>query len=530
MSSFSPPYTLSLTNSLTNEKSPFVPMEPPEVRLYVCGPTVYDHAHLGHARCYLTWDVLVRFLTVLGYTVRYARNITDVDDKIINRARQAGCAHQQIAETYTQSFHEDMAALNLLPPTDEPKATDHIQHIVDGTGALIESGHAYVTPSGTVYYRTSSKADYGKLSRKPLDDLKSGARVDEDPEKESPLDFALWKSMPEGDPDTWESPWGKGRPGWHMECSAMNAALFDSKLDIHAGGADLIFPHHENEIAQSEAWSGHAPFSTVWLHNGFVNVDGEKMSKSLGNFSTIKDVLTRYDANVLRYFLLAHHYRMPVNFSPDGLDGAKNRMVKIHRALSHGAEVLGLVSDVVAEIKPWSIGHDDGMVASFAQALSDDLNTPQALAVLDKSISDLNRVAHDQADNLPAVRKAFERALSLFSMLGFRRDLMFVVDGLPDELLPALQALAQEQNVELGEGENSSEAALEVLIQARLDAKQSKNWGVADGLRNGLTALGLQLQDGPDGTSWEYHPIEGKADTAAAVAEAGQKEPSSVSL
>lgn len=515
MSDFKPAYSLSLTNSLTLQKEPFSPANAPEVRLYVCGPTVYDHAHLGHARCYLTWDVLVRFLTAIGYQVRYARNITDVDDKIINRAREQGCSHSQIAQTYAASFHEDMATLNLLPPTDEPKATDHMSHIIDGTQSLIESGHAYVTQSGTVYYRTSSKNDYGKLSRKPLDELKSGARVEEDPEKESPLDFALWKAVAvsDGDSDTWESPWGKGRPGWHMECSAMNAALFDSQLDIHAGGADLIFPHHENEIAQSEAWSGHTPFSTVWLHNGFVNVDGEKMSKSLGNFSTIKDVLKRYDANVLRYFLLAHHYRMPVNFSPDGLDGAQNRMTKIHRALAHGADVLGLVKDVVAQIDPWDIARDDDAMVSFAQALADDLNTPQALAVLDASITDLNRVAHDEPDNLPKVRTVFERAFSLFMLLGFRSDLMFETTGLPESMMADLQQLASQQGLTVNE--HTSEGMLNALVNARFEAKQSKNWALADALRNGLTALGVLLSDSAEGTTWEYLPQKAPASSSA---------------
>lgn len=511
---------LQLTNSLSLEKEPFIPMNAPEVRLYVCGPTVYDHAHLGHARCYLTWDVLVRFLSALGYTVRYARNITDVDDKIINRARETGESIEALAQRYTESFHQDMASLNLLPPTDEPKATEHIQHIIEGVQALIAKGFAYETADGTVYYRTASKADYGKLSRKPLDDLRAGARVEEDPNKESPLDFALWKGSPVGEADTWDSPFGlgegpeghklegrkKGRPGWHMECTAMNSALFDCQLDIHAGGADLVFPHHENEIAQSEAWSGHEPFAKYWLHNGFVNVDGEKMSKSLGNFSTIKDILKAYDANSLRYFLLTHHYRMPVNFAPDGLEGATNRMAKIHRAFHQACEWIGLQPEVLAELEPWSVGHDDTRMQAFAQAMADDLNTPQALAVLDGCVTQLNKVMQTHRDDLAKVRIAFERAYSLFMLMGFSGALIFENAGLPAQLAERLTELLT--RVAPTVKANTPEATLDALIEARADAKASKNWAVADQIRNELGVLGVQLKDGPQGTMWEYQAVE----------------------
>ena len=308
--------TLRLYNTLPGQTEIFEPLEAEKVRLYVCGPTVYDDAHLGHASCYITWDVLYRFLKFLGYDVTYARNVTDVDDKILKRAAELNVSPHEVARKNYESFTADMAALNCLPPDQEPFATGHIPQMITAIQALIDKNAAYVTPEGTVYFRVSAKDNYGALSKKPLDDLKSGARVEVDPHKESPLDFALWKHVSEEEqakPDhAYESPWGKGRPGWHIECSAMNHAIFGKQIDIHAGGADLVFPHHENEIAQSECWldlSGKTPndrFAKYWMHNGFVNVSGEKMSKSLGNFSTVKKVLERYDANTIRYFLLTN--------------------------------------------------------------------------------------------------------------------------------------------------------------------------------------------------------------------------------
>lgn len=493
------PQPIALYNTLAREKAPFQPADPAHVKLYVCGPTVYDDAHLGHARCYIAWDVLVRTLGFLGYSVCYARNITDVDDKILARAQQNGVAFAQWAEKYTQRFHEDMAALNVLPPTEEPKATDHIGGVIEGCQALMAKGMAYATDVGNVYYKTRDKVDYGKLSRKPLDDLKVGARVDGEGDKRDPLDFALWKANAPEDTQGWPVPWSDrlGRPGWHMECSAMNHALFDSQLDIHAGGADLTFPHHENEIAQSEAWSDKAPFSTVWLHNGFVTVDGEKMAKSLGNFATVRDLLTHYPPNAIRHFLLTHHYRMPVDFTPEGLQGATNRVGKIHATLKRGADALGLVAEVVTHID--ALAPDQPAMASFVAALADDLNTPRGLAALDEALTHLNRTLDTSPDDLATVRGAFLPALSMWMTLGFGVDAIYQGQALPADLLPKLNTLLA--NLEQPEA-STPEAAIDALIALRQTAKSNKDWAVADGIRQQLSDAGLTLKDSKTATEW----------------------------
>ncbi|MFN8615228.1 MAG: cysteine--tRNA ligase [Vampirovibrionales bacterium] len=502
--------TLLFTNSLSRQKEPFAPEQPPLVRLYVCGPTVYDDAHLGHARCYITWDVLIRTLRAWGYTVQDARNITDVDDKILAKAAATGQSPTEVAKHFSQRFHEDMAALNVLPPTLEPKATEHMEAIIEGCQALIGKNAAYVTSEGTVYYRTASKADYGKLSQKPLDELRASGRVEADPEKESPLDFALWKHVAQDDPHFWESPFkteknpqGKGRPGWHMECSAMNQRLFEGKLDIHAGGADLMFPHHENEIAQSEAWTGHEPFARFWLHNGFVTTDGEKMSKSLGNVSTIRGLLQHFDANTLRYFLLTHHYRMPVDFTPEALKAAQNRVTKIHRALRSACEALGLVSEVALHADGLPLDSDDPVIQAFVAAMTDDLNTPRALAALDEGITRLNTQLQSDAKALPVLRLLWQAVWTLWLILGFSPQLIFSTAGLPSSLLQPLQAMAQTYQLT---GPASAEGLIEVLLAHRQHAKHHKDWATADAIRHNLQALGLLLQDTSQGSSWEYHP------------------------
>ncbi|MBY0404034.1 MAG: cysteine--tRNA ligase, partial [Cyanobacteria bacterium] len=390
------PIKLQLFDTLEQRLKEFRPIQPPQVKMYVCGPTVYDAAHLGHARTYITWDVLYRFLKVMGFEVTYVRNVTDVDDKIIQRSKELSVLPEVLAQTNYESFQRDMQALNVLPPTLEPKATLYIDKMIEGIQVLVDKGAAYPTPDGTVYFRTSFKREYGELSKKTIDDLQSGARVEVDPNKENPTDFALWKGVKNDEPPLWPTPWGLGRPGWHMECSAMAYSLLGEQLDIHAGGADLIFPHHENEIAQSEAWTGHRPFVNYWLHNGFVNVEGEKMSKSLGNFSTIQKLLERYDANTIRYFLLTHHYRMPVEFSGSSLEGAENRVTKIHRTLKETALLLNITETQFKGLakKPHLLGRpvstptkfDDPNLADplytyfhqFVSAMAEDLNSPQA--------------------------------------------------------------------------------------------------------------------------------------------------------
>lgn len=519
-----------LFNTLTGQLEPFVPLEKPDdplgkqVYMYVCGPTVYDDAHLGHARCYITWDVLYRFLKFLGYDVKYVRNVTDVDDKILNRAKERGETPQELAERNYRGFAEDMKALNILtlPEGQEPRATQYIDHMKEGIQALIEKGAAYRTADGSVYFRVSAKADYGKLKfgtndpealKKHLEDLKSGARVDVDEEKESPLDFALWKAVPLEDPNGWESPWppegaeqGWGRPGWHMECSAMNHAVFGQQIDIHAGGADLIFPHHENEIAQSEAWTGCTPFAKYWLHNGFVNVSGEKMSKSLGNFSTIKKLLERYDANTIRYFLLTAGYRKPVDFNEVSLNSAQSGVAEIHESISAAFKQLRLSQQDTQqfELKP-----DPNIVDQFKESalrdmivtyesafksLCQDLNTADALGKLNslkdrlKSYTRQFSAENFQANfpgsgrtNLEAFQLVLNLLVHLLSTLGFDSNLAFV-----------------QKVVSLSSGELD---AVTSLVQSRKTAKAEKNWAEADRIRHEILAQGYQLLDNKDGTT-----------------------------
>lgn len=504
---------LELFNTLTGDKQTFTPINGNKVSMYVCGPTVYDDAHLGHARCYITWDVLYRFLKFLGYNVTYVRNVTDVDDKILNRAKERNELPSVLAERNYQSFADDMRALNVLPPDEEPRATHHIQDMLDGIQALIQNKAAYAAADGSVYFRVASKADYGKLSKKPLDDLKVGARVEVDPNKESPLDFALWKAVSLDDPNGWESPWpakgqnkGWGRPGWHMECSAMNHAIFGDQIDIHAGGADLIFPHHENEIAQSEAWTGKAPFAKYWMHNGFVNVSGEKMSKSLGNFSTVKKVLERYDANTIRYFLLTNHYRMPVDFNDEAVQAAENWVKRVFRTLRQLCDEHEIFSDnleahlekqvySLEEIqkphealspRPIDIEfHSMFSYTAYVNELRNDLNTPNALAVLNRAISKLNEYGEDilVGDNdayLSLHRKFLCLILTMMNVLGFDLNPLFAKKNIlpPQEL----DTIAQK-------------------INKRKQAKAEKNWAEADAIRNELISNGLQLLDNKDGTT-----------------------------
>jgi cysteinyl-tRNA synthetase len=498
------PQPLTLYNTLSQKLEPFTPLEPGKVRMYVCGPTVYDEAHLGHARCYITWDVVFRFLQSQGYDVTYVRNVTDVDDKILKRAEELGETPQSVAQRNYLRFQEDMAALNVLPPTHEPRATAYIQEMIDGIGALIEKGAAYATPDGTVYYRTAFKKEYGELSKKPLDDLQAGARVEVDPHKESPTDFALWKGVSPDETTAWQTPWGLGRPGWHMECSAMSRSLLGDQLDIHAGGADLIFPHHENEIAQSEAWTGRRPFVRYWLHNGFVNVSGEKMSKSLGNFSTIKTLLDRYDANTIRYFLLTHHYRMPVDFNDEALQSAENRVIKLHRAFKQHLQAAALTETAATTLahQPLDVTAPESvsaLEAAFTQAMQEDINTPQALAAFNETVGLLNSAAADPSQQ--ATREvALALALRLFTQLGFSLKPVFQNQDLPTE---PIQSLYQELAASSVEGQ-SPEATLEALIQLRKTAKAEKNWPLADAIRNRLTEIGIALKDNKDGTTtWE---------------------------
>ncbi|WP_303672669.1 cysteine--tRNA ligase [Vampirovibrio chlorellavorus] len=512
------PPELKLFNTLTGQLEPFAPLDPAgkQVKLYVCGPTVYDDAHLGHARCYITWDVLYRFLKFLGYDVKYVRNVTDVDDKILNRAKERGETPAALAERNYESFAADMKALNVLPPDEEPRATQYIGDMLQGIQALMDKGAAYRTVDGSVYFRVSTKADYGKLKfgthdpealKKHLEDLKSGARVDVDDEKESPLDFALWKAVPLSDPHGWESPWpgdgtdkGWGRPGWHMECSAMNHAVFGAQIDIHAGGADLIFPHHENEIAQSEAWTGCTPFAQYWLHNGFVNVSGEKMSKSLGNFSTIKKLLERYDANTIRYFLLTNHYRMPVDFNDEALQAAENWVKDRHKALKMICDAFNMDA---FHLRSWCIENYSPDVSvqyknmyALCLAMAEDSNTPRALSFLNASLAELRDAFREGRSE--AVKIKLKECVSIFTLLGFNLNLIFQKKSLP---LDEINTIYREMTGKWLEPDAEPEVMFTEIIEMRKQAKVTKNWTQADAIRKHFTDIGLQILDNKDGTT-----------------------------
>ena len=457
---------LEIYNSLTNKKETFKPLVEGEVKLYVCGMTVYDFCHLGHARVLVAFDVVYRFLKARGYDVTYVRNITDIDDKIIARANENGEEFLALTERFTDAMHEDERALGVLPPTFEPKATDNIPEIIAMIETLIEKGHAYQGESGDVYYDVSSFPEYGKLSGRKVEDLRSGARIAVDESKKDPLDFVLWKPAKPDEP-FWESPWGNGRPGWHIECSAMSTKLLGSHFDIHGGGHDLQFPHHENEIAQSEACTGEH-FANFWMHNGFIRINDEKMSKSLNNFFTIRDVLESYSPEAVRYFLLSSHYRSPLNYSTESLDGAVAGLDRLYNTLRGLPE---------AEADRWTEYED-----KFYAAMDDDFNTPEALA----SLFDLSRVVNKLNQT-----KGPEAAASLGALLKKLGGILGVLQLSPDEWL-------QKDS----DGDGMDAASIEAKIQERIQAKADKDWALADGIRDELKAAGITLEDNGPETIW----------------------------
>ena len=451
---------LHITNSLTRIKEEFIPLTPGVVRMYVSGMTVYDLCHLGHARVFVVFDMVTRWLRASGYQVEYVRNITDIDDKIIKRAQENGETPAALTERFIAEMHQDERALGVLPPDHEPRATAYVAQMLALIEQLIRNGLAYPASNGDVYYSVRAFPAYGRLSGKSLDELRAGERVEVDPNKRDPMDFVLWKAAKPGEP-AWESPWGPGRPGWHIECSAMSADLLGRHFDIHGGGQDLQFPHHENEIAQSEGAHG-CTFVNYWLHNGFVRVDNEKMSKSLGNFFTIREVLENYDAEVVRFFILRAHYRSPLNYSDAHLDDAKGALSRLYTALKN----------VPLQVPPIDWSHPD--TARFRAAMDDDFNTPEALAVLFDLAGAANR-------GDPA---AAQRLRALAATLGLlQRD--------ADAFLKAGATAG---------GMSGNE--IEALIAARQAARQSRNFAESDRIRDQLTAAGIVLEDGPGGTTW----------------------------
>ena len=456
---------LTIYNSLTRQKEKFQPIEPGKVRMYVCGITVYDYCHIGHARMILVFDMIVRYFRFRSYEVDYIRNITDIDDKIINRSLENGEPFNELTERFIQAMNEDFAALNVLVPDQEPRATEHMKQIIAMISRLLENGYAYQAGNGDVFYDVSAFADYGKLSGKNIDELRAGIRVDVQDDKTDPVDFVLWKMEKPGEP-AWDSPWGRGRPGWHIECSAMSTHCLGPDFDIHGGGQDLQFPHHENEIAQS-CGAGSRTFVNTWIHNGFVRVDDEKMSKSLGNFFTIREVMARYLPEVIRFFILSSHYRSPLNYSDTHLDEARAGLTRLYNS--------------IRDIDPGEGEVSDRYRQRFEQVMDDDFNTRAAVTVLHELAGEINRLD----DKLTAEAACLARTLvQLGGVLG-------IMQMAPAEFLHAAA----------GNGDITPEEITR-LIGERSRAKAEKNYAEADRLRDHLTERGIILEDGPDGTTW----------------------------
>ncbi len=451
---------LRLYNTLARSKQDFVPIEPGRVRMYVCGMTVYDYCHIGHARVMVVFDVVQRWLRASGFRLTYVRNITDIDDKIIKRAVERGVTITALTEEFIGAMHEDERALGVEPPDHEPRATGYVPQMLALIGALESKGLAYRAPGGDVNFAVRRFPGYGKLSGKSLDELRAGERVEVDQDKQDPLDFALWKRAKPDEP-AWPSPYGGGRPGWHIECSAMSGALLGRHFDIHGGGADLQFPHHENEIAQSEGAHGER-FVNYWMHNGFVRVDDEKMSKSLGNFFTIREVLARYDPEVVRFFILRAHYRSPLNYSDAHLDEAKSGLARLYVALK------------AAPAAATTIDWNDPRAARFKAAMDDDFNTPEAIAVLFELASEANKPGGAEAALL------LRRLGGLLGLLE-RPAEAFLKGALPD---------------------GWTSGRVEQMIAERNAAKKAKDYAEADRVRAELLAAGIVLEDGPQGTTW----------------------------
>ncbi|HNM43330.1 cysteine--tRNA ligase [Plasticicumulans sp.] len=474
-------HDLQLYNSLSRRKERFVPITPGQVRMYVCGMTVYDYCHVGHARVMVVFDAIVRYLRWLGYDVTYVRNITDIDDKIIRRAQENGETIDALTARFIEAMHEDADALGVLRPDHEPKATETIDGIIAMVGTLVGKDYAYVAANGDVYYRVARFGTYGRLANKKLDDLRAGERVAVGELKQDPLDFVLWKAAKPGEP-AWDSPWGPGRPGWHIECSAMSKCCLGEHFDIHGGGMDLKFPHHENEIAQSEAANGHR-FVNYWLHNGFVNVDEEKMSKSLGNFFTVREVLARYAPEVVRLFILSSHYRSPLNYSDDNLDTAKASLTRLYTALK------GLPPTAAAPLEAWS--------ARLRAVMDDDFNTPGALAVLFELARELNRARSEAPADVDALAATLRALGGVLGLLGGDAD-----DFLKGYLTFQISTRTEDVKTSIEFFVGLSVDEIERLIAERTAARKAKQWAESDRIRDLLAAQGVVLEDGPQGTSW----------------------------
>lgn len=461
---------MKIFNTMSRRKEEFVPVDPNEVKIYACGPTVYNFIHIGNARPLCVFDVLRRYLEYRGYNVKFVQNFTDVDDKIIKRANEENCTFEEISEKYIKEFWTDAHGLNFKDATVHPKATENIDEIIEIIKTLEEKGYAYAV-DGDVYYRTLKFKDYGKLSHQPIDDLQSGARIAVGDKKEDPLDFALWKAAKEGEP-YWDSPWGKGRPGWHIECSAMNKRYLGNTIDIHCGGQDLIFPHHENEIAQSEAANG-CMFSKYWMHNGYINVDNVKMSKSLGNFKTVREIADVYGYEVIRYFLISSHYRSPINYNLEIIEQCKSALERLYNcresldfAIKNAKTDIADNEEILALI--------DSRKEQFINSMDDDLNTADGIAAVFDLVSDINT----KIINKEVSKNVCQKAANMF-----------------DELTGVLGLVYNRKSNDINDD-------IEKIIEERQQARANKDWATADRIRDELKAQGITLKDTPQGVTW----------------------------
>lgn len=461
---------MKIFNTMTRQKEEFIPNDPKEVKIYACGPTVYNFIHIGNARPLCVFDVLRKYMEYRGYNVNFVQNFTDVDDKIIKRANEEGLTFTEVSEKYIKEFWTDAHGLNFKDATTHPKATENIDEIISIIQSLEEKGYAYAV-DGDVYFRTLKFDEYGKLSHQPIEDLQSGARIAVGDKKEDPLDFALWKAAKEGEP-YWESPWGKGRPGWHIECSAMNRKYLGNTIDIHCGGQDLVFPHHENEIAQSECANG-CTFAKYWMHNGYINVDNVKMSKSLGNFKTVREIAQVYGYEVIRYFLISSHYRSPINYSLDIIEQCKSALERLYTCRESLEFAIKNASEDVAdnqEILDLIVSRKE----QFITAMDDDLNTADGLATIFELAKDINTKILDKSVS----KNVCQAAADLF-----------------DELCGVLGILYNRKS-------NDLDAEVEKLIEQRQEARKNKDWATADKIRDDLKAMGIVLKDTPNGVTW----------------------------
>ncbi|TXI17820.1 MAG: cysteine--tRNA ligase [Nitrosomonas sp.] len=458
---------LKIYNSIAREKQDFVPLVPQEVKIYVCGMTVYDYCHLGHARVLVVFDMVVRWFKAENFAVTYVRNVTDIDDKIIKRAQENNESFETLTSRFIQAMHEDSAALGVTHPTYEPRATSYVEQMIHMIQILVDKKLAYPASNGDVYYAVHSFPEYGKLSGKSLDDLRAGQRVEIDTNKTDPLDFVLWKSAKPGEP-SWDSPWGKGRPGWHIECSAMSEQLLGVHFDIHGGGQDLQFPHHENEIAQSEGAHDH-PFVNYWMHNGFVRVDNEKMSKSLGNFFTVREILKHYQAEVIRFFILRAHYRSPLNYSDQHLKDTKLALDRLYIALKD-----------VETTEVTEIDWNNAVARKFRDAMNDDFNTPEAISVLFELASDINK-------------SGSKESASLLKRLG---SFLGLLQQNPQDYLQNKAVMCESNSL--------TRDTIELLIEQRINARKEGRYAEADLIRKNLLEQGIILEDSAQGTTWRH--------------------------